>query len=317
MLAGIERASIQYPAAFNRLFPSITSATADPAGSIIPSGGAGAGLAEIVPWNVYPPSMADLFSAEEKRQQQAAEAAAAQRAGFMGTGLRGLGEDEPGLFTARLAETVRRLDDLIVSDYMVSPSVLAHGAVLAAYFGPEYAQHPDTINALNRLRTRYDFYRRNYPGTDLMWAGSTMPSGSTSRPPIVLQYRDGSFAYAPGFGPVSQYGALQVQSSTIPPQPRLSAYTGQVVGSVSPVDVVGAVVPATQTLATGGGDPGPGTGGGAGAGTGASGGTTTPKSGSNPITLIPSTDGIPAHYLLYAGGGLLVLAIVASLSGRR
>ena len=331
MLTGIYETDIRYPDALTRLYPSITSHTAEPGNTVIPSGRPGAGFGyhsgfgDVVPWNVYPPTMAQIVEAAEaaeRQAQMAAQSAEIERiAGFMGigTGIGNYGDDDPALVAARVAETVRRLDDLIVSDYMVSPSVLAHAAVLAAYFGPQYASHPDVVTALSRLRTRYDFYTRNYPGTELLWAGSTMPSGSTARPPIVLQYRDGSFAYAPGFGPVAQYGALQVQSSSLPPQPRISAYTGQSVGSASPVDVVAALIPATtpgitppgvQTLnplpnATPGtakpptGTPAP-----------------TPNSGQSPSSsTLPF--GLTPQTALYAGGGLLAVAVLLSLGGRR
>lgn len=327
MLTGIYETDIRYPDALTRLYPSITSHTAEPGHTVIPSGRPGAGFGyhsgfgDVVPWNVYPPTMAQIVEAAEAAEIQsrmAAQSAEIERiAGFMGIGFGNYGDDVPALFAARVAETVRRLDDLIVSDYMVSPSVLAHAAVLAAYFGPQYASHPDVVTALARLRTRYDFYTRNYPGTELLWAGSTMPSGSTARPPIVLQYRDGSFAYAPGFGPVSQYGALQVQSPSLPPQPRISAYTGQSVGSASPVDVVAALIPATtpgtttpiQTLnpttgGTGTAKPTTGT------------NTPTPNSGQSPsASTLPF--GLTPQTALYAGGGLLAVAILLSLGGRR
>lgn len=328
MLTGIYETDIRYPDALTRLYPSITSHTAEPGNTVIPSGRPGAGFGyhsgfgDVVPWNVYPPTMSQIVEAAEAAEIQsrmAAQSAEIERiAGFMGIGLGNYGDDDPALVAARVAETVRRLDDLIVSDYMVSPSVLAHAAVLAAYFGPQYASHPDVVTALARLRTRYDFYTRNYPGTELLWAGSTMPSGSTARPPIVLQYRDGSFAYAPGFGPVAQYGALQVQSSSLPPQPRISAYTGQSVGSASPVDVVAALIPATTP-----GTPGTTTPPGAqtlnpAPGSKPSTGTSTPAPNSGqPHSTSTLPFGLTPQTALYAGGGLLAVAVLLSLGGRR
>lgn len=303
MITGVYRFGTNYPAAFDRLFPSITATTSDPAGPI-PSGKGGfSGVGDIVGWNVQPPTMADVVAKGFSPDHAT---------------LAGLGDDAQDMFNARLAETVRRLDDLIVSDYMVSPSVMGFAPTLANYFGPEFASHPDVVAAMARLKKRYDFYQANYPGTDLLWVGSTMPSGSAARPPIVFQYRDGSFAYAPGFGPVAQYGALQVQSNSVPPQPRVSAYTGAVIGSVSPVDYVpaqvgpngipGATGNYPVNTATGGGSTGA-TATGTGTGTGGNTGTKPAKESIFGFELDSKT-------MLMAGGGLLVLAIVSGM-GRR
>ncbi len=305
MITGVYKFGTDYPAAFDRLFPSITATTSDPAGPI-PSGRGGfSGVGDVVAWNVYPPTMADLV----------AKGFSPDHATLAGTSLGDLTIEQQNadMVAARLAETVRRLDDLIVSDFMVSPSVMGFAPTLANYFGPEIASHPDVVSAMARLKKRYDFYQANYPGTDLLWVGSTMPSGSVARPPIVFQYRDGSFAYAPGFGPVAQYGALQVQSNSVPPQPRVSAYTGSVVGQVSPVDYVPAQVGPN-------GIPGPqgnyptntAAGGAGGTGTGTGTGNTQPK---DPKTSIMGFE-LDSKTMIMAGGGLLLLAVVSGM-GRR
>jgi len=305
MITGVYKFGTDYPAAFDRLFPSITATTSDPAGPI-PSGRGGfSGVGDVVAWNVYPPTMADLV----------AKGFSPDHATLAGTSLGDLTIEQQNadMVAARLAETVRRLDDLIVSDFMVSPSVMGFAPTLANYFGPEIASHPDVVAAMARLKKRYDFYQANYPGTDLLWVGSTMPSGSAARPPIVFQYRDGSFAYAPGFGPVAQYGALQVQSNSVPPQPRVSAYTGAVVGQVSPVDYVPAQVgPNGIPGATGNYPANTATGGAGGTGTGTGTGNTQPK---DPKTSIMGFE-LDSKTMLMAGGGLLLLAVVSGM-GRR
>jgi hypothetical protein len=144
MITGVYKFGTDYPAAFDRLFPSITATTSDPAGPI-PSGRGGfSGVGDVVAWNVYPPTMADLV----------AKGFSPDHATLAGTSLGDLTIEQQNadMVAARLAETVRRLDDLIVSDFMVSPSVMGFAPTLANYFGPEIASHPDVVSAMARLK---------------------------------------------------------------------------------------------------------------------------------------------------------------------
>lgn len=251
-LRGILHIPTGYPANLNRLYPSVSNTTVGPT---IASTGNGLGyfaappesinripamrgVGMLTPWPQIPREW-DMIQQETWKNHTP----------FVKTHS-GLGDtpvyvppssSSPDWATF-VNPTVARIDEMYPDDYHYAPNVMAAAVANANYYGSAVAAAPEVVAALDRLQKRYTFYKANYPGTSLLAAGETMPSGGSARPPIVLAFSDGSFAYAPGYGPVSQYGANQVVSSSVPASPRVSAYTGQIVGTASTTDVIAATV---------------------------------------------------------------------------
>ncbi len=156
--------------------------------------------------------------------------------------------------------TVERIEAILPDDNLYAPDALSYVRAIANYW-PNVAGDNRVRQAVNRAQTRYSFVKAHYPGATVLPAGAALPSGSSGRAPIVLAFQDGSFGYAPGYGPVSKYGAQQVPSASVPPADRISAYTGEKVGVVGQSDAVQPLVGATPGSGTWGGiDPttGPG-----------------------------------------------------------
>lgn len=344
-LGYIERSNARFPAVNNRLFPSITPATAAP-GDVIPENGNGLGYFAAPPPGGYrvPGTMAgigaivawpriqtewDLIQQEKWDNPTFRYLKASGMKGLADGDMAVLDPDTQVYVTANTTQenlddyaltTVQRIDQVIPDDNLYAQGALAWAGVLAGYW-PQVSQDARVRAAIERLAKRYAYVKANYPGVTILTLNSTLPSGSGARAPILIDYLDGTYAYAPGYGPVSQYGALQVANAAVPLSPRVSAYTGQIVGSANSGDINAPLVGAT---------PGSGTWGGVGPGPGGTTNAPPPPDGyPGPLTTgsVPTGTGTGAenttgiipgvsNTMLFAGGGALVL-LLAVMGGRR
>lgn len=176
-------------------------------------------------------------------------------------------DPQPGdeYYEDKVQRTLARIDGILPDDDLYAQGVMAFAASEASYWGPAIAADSRIRAALARLRTRYDFVTTHFPGASVLPAGAQMPGGSGGRAPIVIAYPDGTFGYAPGYGPTATYGAYQTADAARPPDTRVSAYTGLPVGSVNRTDVTPPVTdtarsssPAATDAHTTGAMPAPG-----------------------------------------------------------
>lgn len=331
---GIQSVNTPFPAVNNRLFPSIGVTSAAP-GDVVPETGNGLGyFAQPPPGGYRIPGTMEGLGAIVPWPRIQTEWDLIQRENWSSPTLSGLGygafgenvDDVSGTvptyvdptptndqyWESRVAGVVDKIDKLIPFDALYASGTLAAAQGIANYWGSTLAADSRVVAALARLAKRHSFVLATFPGASFLPKGSTLPGGSGARSPIVIDYLDGSYAYAPGYGPVSQYGALQVANSSVPASPRISAYTGQTIGTASPNDIQ----PFSAGVAT---DPstvppppsnyqGPlVTTNGAEGGSNGTGGAT---SGAD-STLIPGV----SNTMLLAGGGFLVL--ILAMGGRR
>lgn len=237
-----------YPGSLDRLYPSIAPATADP-GAVMSSknGLAGTGsLGYIASWPQIPTEYGLIAAALADQEAANAEAGhdtrptidASTEQTLSATPLVGLGDLTPSnpAYDRAVQATVDRIDRMIPNDAAYGPAgVRLYAGIMAYRLGRTAARDSRILSALDRLNTRYEYVLKHYPGTTVISSSSPLPRPVGPVQPIVQAYPDGSFAYAPGYGPASQYGAYQVAGRGVPSSPRVSAYTGRVVqgGSLS------------------------------------------------------------------------------------
>lgn len=238
-----------YPGSLDRLYPSIAPATADPAAVISSKNGlAGTGtLGYLAPWPQLPTEYGLIAAALADQQAANLEAGHDTRPTVNVTtgqtlsatpNLTGLGDLTPSnpSYERAVQATVDRIDRMIPNDAAYGPAgVRLYAGIMAYRLGRTAARDSRILAALDRLNTRYEYILKHYPGTTVISSSSPLPRPIGPVQPIVQAYPDGSFAYAPGYGPASQYGAYQVAGRGVPSSPRVSAYTGRVVqgGSLS------------------------------------------------------------------------------------
>jgi hypothetical protein len=331
---GIQTVNTPFPAVNNRLFPSISATTAAP-GDVVPESGNGLGyFASPPPGGYRVPGMLQGVGAIVPWPRIQTEWDLIQQERWSNPTLSGLGDcdaetdgdcgvvptysaitsNDPE-FNGTVQIAVQRIDRILPYDALYNNgganSPLVYAATIQNYWGEHVARDARVVDAVARLSKRYNYVKTHFPGVTVLPAGSILPGGSTPRAPIIVDYGDGSYAYAPGYGPVSQYGALQVANASVPASPRVSAYTGQTIGTASPGDIQPfsagtptdpSTVPPPPSnyqgpLVTGGTTP--------------SGGSSSGAAASDSDSLISGV----SNTMLLAGGGALILLL--AVMGRR
>lgn len=209
-VSGIISYPTNYPGSISRLFPSITAATANPLG-VMPETGNGlwgmGAVGDIVAWGPLPTEYAAIMASEDAATAAEAKAGSSSKSGIVPRAV----QPDPVVPLPVSATT--------------NAQVTGVSGLPGMSGGVGY-----TATARQKVA---DFARANYPGAVFVAAGARLPSVVGAHPPIVVVFPDGSFAYAPGYGPISQYGALQVANSHVPRSPRISAYTGRPVAGAT------------------------------------------------------------------------------------
>lgn len=218
-----------------------------------PTPGSRAGIGELLTIPGYPGCLERLFPSITEASAHPCAVIADS-----GNGLAGMGIVED----SGVADTVGKLDRLTPDDTLydnASGGYMGYVATLARYWGADYASDPRVMEAVERARKRYDFAKSNFPGVQILPAGSYYPSGSGYNPPIAIwDPTEGTIGYAPGYGPIAQYGGIPMnmgdgktvmvqQPGAAPPIPKVNVYTGATAPGM--VNILPAQVPSTSSTA--------------------------------------------------------------------